>query len=735
MSNNLFNRFAPFIQEWIYSSGWEELREIQVAAADVIFNSSDHLLLSTGTASGKTEAAFLPALTLLYEKPSSTIGILYISPLKALINDQFSRLEGLLEDANIRVWRWHGDVPQDRKQKLMKNPSGVLQITPESIESILINKNLEIRRMLGDLQFIIIDEVHSFMNSDRGSQILSQLKRIASIIGYHPRRIGLSATLGDYSLAEKWLASGTSEKVQTPIVGGGTKKIRLAVEHFINPNPIPSQLNPYATRIFKSTKNIPPAIDFLYEQTLGKKSLIFTNSREQAESVIATLRDVAARKGQPDNYHVHHGSIAGALRESTEASMREDIYPTTTAATITLELGIDIGTLERIIQLNAPRSVTSFLQRLGRSGRRSNVSEILFVHSEDEPSDNKPLPYLFPWDLLQSIAIIQLYLEEKWIEPLPPPSYPFSLLYHQTMSILASSGELSSQGLAKRLLDLPPFRKITQDDFNELIQHLLEIQHIEQIEDGGLIVGLEGEKIIRNYHFYAVFQDSVEWTVKQGANEIGKLGSLLLPGERFPLAGFMWEVQEALPKQRVMLVKKVAGRMRYIWPGDVAPIHTRVVQKIRKILFEINEYSYLQPGASLRLNQARKLAREVNLDSQYLYMLAEGKYCLFPWLGTTAYRTLERVLKTSDPKFLEFSKISGQSPYYLRFECEPMDLKTIEEYIQSLVITTNEHMLYDEKEKLLINKFDEYLPLTLQQKSFIFDHLDLPHLKQMVKDW
>ncbi len=317
MTENVFNRLAPFIQEWIYAQEWEELRAIQVEAAKAIFDTPNHLLLATGTASGKTEAAIFPALTELYKDPSATIGILYISPLKALINDQFKRMEGLLEEADVPVWRWHGDVPQSLKTKLVKNPSGILQITPESMESLLLNKRLELRNMFGDLRFIVIDEVHVFMNSERGTQILCQLERLAEIILYHPRRIGLSATLGDYSSAEKWLASGTKVKVATPKIDGLNKKIRLAVEHFLNPNPSPSGINPPDDT--SESFNLPlPSETYLFEQTLGKRCLIFTNSREKAESTITALRSIAKMNHYPDRYHVHHGSIAGYFRETTE---------------------------------------------------------------------------------------------------------------------------------------------------------------------------------------------------------------------------------------------------------------------------------------------------------------------------------------------------------------------------------------------------------------------------------
>lgn len=194
---NAFDRYAPFIQDFIYSHDWESLRSIQVAAADAIFNTQDNVLLTASTASGKTEAAFFPILTEFWENPPASVGALYIGPLKALINDQFVRLNDLCEEADIPVWHWHGDVSQSHKAKLIKKPSGILQITPESLEALLIHKHMAIPRMFCDLRYVVIDEVHSLMRGDRGGQTLCLIERLSRMAGVQPRRIGLSATIGD----------------------------------------------------------------------------------------------------------------------------------------------------------------------------------------------------------------------------------------------------------------------------------------------------------------------------------------------------------------------------------------------------------------------------------------------------------------------------------------------------------------------------------------------------------
>ena len=212
-ADRVYARFPDFIKEYIYAQGWSELREIQLAAADVIFNTDDNLLLSSSTASGKTEAAFFPIISDIVEDPShkKSVDVLYIAPLKSLINDQFVRLYDLLESTGIALTHWHGDVGASHKSKLLKSPEGILQITPESLESMLINRSNDVPRLFGSLKYVVIDEIHALIGQDRGNQVLCLLSRLARLIGHSPRRVGLSATLGDLTLASEWLEREAEE--------------------------------------------------------------------------------------------------------------------------------------------------------------------------------------------------------------------------------------------------------------------------------------------------------------------------------------------------------------------------------------------------------------------------------------------------------------------------------------------------------------------------------------------
>ncbi|MBR0417152.1 MAG: DEAD/DEAH box helicase, partial [Firmicutes bacterium] len=289
---DVFERYAPFIQDYIYRSGWQVLRAVQNAAGEAIFGTDDNVLITASTASGKTEAAFFPVLTLMEEDPPKSVGVLYIAPLKALINDQFGRLNELCEEEGIPVHRWHGDVAQSKKRKLLKKPSGILQITPESLESLMINKHMEIPSLFSDLRFIVIDEIHSLLRGDRGMQTFCLIERLCRLAGCDPRRIGLSATIGNPEEAGLFLSAGSNRKTLVPRFEGGKEVWRLSMEHFFTAAPQASE-DRYVDRKPPVTeaptdiapKGADPGLAYIFEHSKGKKCLVFTNSREECESV------------------------------------------------------------------------------------------------------------------------------------------------------------------------------------------------------------------------------------------------------------------------------------------------------------------------------------------------------------------------------------------------------------------------------------------------------------------
>ena len=739
---DVFKRYAPFIQEYIYRSGWQTLRAVQNAAGDAVFNTDDNVLLCASTASGKTEAAFFPVLTLLEEDPSSTVGILYIAPLKALINDQFGRLDELCEEAGIPVTKWHGDVSQSHKRKLMKKPAGILQITPESLEAMMIHRHMEVPSLFGDLRFIVIDEIHSLLRGDRGGQTFCLIERLCRLAGCSPRRIGLSATIGDPEAAGRLLAAGSGRNTVIPRFDGGKEVWRLSMEHFFNSDPQADEGKPIIVDTPEAEaptdaapKAADPGIGYIFEHTRGKKCLIFTNSREECEAVCQNLRQYCEANREPDRFLIHHGNLSPSYRLSAEEEMKDDDSLMSVCATATLELGIDIGRLERAFQIDAPFTVSGFLQRMGRTGRRGNPSEMWFVMREDHPEARSVLPEQIPWYLIQGIALVQLYMEERFVEPPRTDRLPFSLLYHQTMSTLASMGEMTPAALASRVLPLSVFHRIPQDDFRAMLRHLIETDHINRTENGGLIVGLSGERIVNNYKFYAVFQENIEYTVHAGSEELGTIVKPPPAGERIAIAGRVWVVEEVDHQRREVYCTLVKGNIPAYF-GDVAgDIHTRILERMYGVLAEDRTYPYLMRHAVFRLQEARNTFRKAGMMDHPLVPLGEHMYVLFPWLGSYAFLALERFLKLRCAHRLGLRGLDTSRPYYMQFTMRVSE----EEFFRILAEEAEKDFdpleLVYPNEVPVFDKYDEYLPAELVRKGFAYGVLDIEGMKERVLGW
>ena len=738
----VFDLYAPFVQDYIYRRNWQNLRAIQVAAAEAIFHTEENVLLTASTASGKTEAAFFPILSLLHQNPPSSVGCIYIGPLKALINDQFSRLTELCEEGNIPVWHWHGDVAQSHKAKLMKHPSGILQITPESLEALLLHKHAAIPRLFGDLRFVVIDEVHSLLRGDRGGQTLCLIQRLSRLAGVNPRRIGLSATVGDPEGTGAFLALGTGRQTLIPKIQAPGSSWRLSMEHFFvkdvqaaEGKDIPDALPVLEEKTDTAPQNADPGLGYIYEHTRGKKCLLFVNSREECETVTTTLRQYCEMNHEADRFLIHHGNLSASYRETAEAMMKDDSQYLTTVTTATLELGIDIGRLERAFQIDAPWTVSSFLQRMGRTGRRDAPAEMWFVIREDEPEVRAMLPSTIPWKLLQGIALVQLYLEERWCEPPRLNRLPYSLLYHQTMSTLASCGELSPAALADRVLTLPYFHRVSQQDYKVLLRHLLATDHIQQTEQGGLIVGLAGERVVNSFKFYGVFVESEEYTVRCESQELGTVVQPPPVGEKVAIAGHVWEVLDVDHKRHLVYCRQVKGRIPAYFgecPGD---LHTRVLRRMRQVLQEDTRYPYLMKNAVARLSQARYTAAQSGTTDSPMISLGGRMWCLLPWVGTYAFLAMERFLKIKCGNRLGLKNFDSARPYYMQFTMSV----SLEEFYRIVAEEAAKPIdpleLVYPKELPVFDKYDAFLPEELVRKGFALGVLDVEEMLSTIRGW
>lgn len=785
-----FDRYAPFVQDFIYNHNWENLRSIQVAAADAIFNTDENVLLTASTASGKTEAAFFPILTELWENPPASVGAIYIGPLKALINDQFYRLGDLCEEADIPVWHWHGDVSALHKAKMLKHPSGILQITPESLEALLMHKHAAVPRLFCDLRYVVIDEVHSLLRGDRGGQTLCLIERLGRMAGVNPRRIGLSATIGDPERTGAFLASGTGRGCIIPRFEEPCRVWRLSMEHFYITGPQAteralqdhgpqqadvlkvervaggedrgganddgSRMAPRAlpdpdgdtvldaddNALLAPTDTAPndadPGIGYIFERTRGRKCLVFVNSREEAEAVCSMLRSYCEARHEPDRFLIHHGNLSASYRETAEDIMRDEEQLQTTVTTATLELGIDIGRLERAFQIDAPFTVSSFLQRMGRTGRRDDPPEMHFVMREEQPEPRSMMPETVPWKLIQGIALVQLYREEKWVEPPALDRLPYSLLYHQVMATLASCGELSPAELAQRVLTLSYFHRVSADDLRVLLHHLIDTDQVEVTEGGGLIVGISGERITNSFKFYAVFQENEEFTVRCESSELGTIVNPPPAGERIAIAGHCWLVEEVDWKRHLVFCTQVKGRVPAYFGDCAGDINTHVLERMKRALEEHDAYPYLLGNARARLAQARHVAANAGVagrDSRPLINLGGDTWALFPWLGSYAFLALERLLKIKCADELGLKGLDPSRPYFMQFR-----MKADEETFYRVVAAEAEadfapiDLVYP-GEVPYFDKYDEMLPAELVRKGFAEGVLDIEGMRERVTGW
>ena len=443
------DRMPGFVLDHLHRNGWTSFREVQERAFDVLFDTDDHLLISSGTSSGKTEAALIPVVSSLHSHPAEGVGAMYVGPTRALIDDQFSRLERMLRESNIPVNGWHGDVGSGRKDRLLEHPEGILQITPESLEGILDNHPEDVPRMFGSLRFVIVDEVHSFIGSDRGLQLLCELQRVERMCGCSPRRIGLSATVSDTDAAASWLGSGSDRRVEV-VSSDDRGSCRIGIKHFRFPQEDPEGSRKRAVSEYYSE---------LFRLTDPHACIVFSNSRAGAERTARSLAKVSAARGSRNPVRVHHGSLSGSVRRTAEDDLKGDL-PATAVSTVTLELGMDIGGLDRVVQIGAPYSCSSLVQRMGRSGRRGGRREMVMFCNDDDASWRPGIDGV-SLELARGIAETELYLREGWTEPSAPDPLPYGLLFHQTLAALkGAERDLRFRDLCDRVLSLAPFSSI-----------------------------------------------------------------------------------------------------------------------------------------------------------------------------------------------------------------------------------------------------------------------------------
>jgi len=687
-SQLLSNRLSRFLANKLK---WEDLNPIQKNALPIIKERNDTLVIAP-TASGKTEAVLLPIFDDIITNNLEPLSVIYVSPLKALINDMNERIEKWCDHFNLEVTKWHGDVTPSKKHAFLKNPTDFLLITPESLEVIFMNKSFDEKtRIFKNVKYIIVDEIHYFVESDRGTQLNSLLNRIRHFSQHPFTTLGLSATVGNPELVSKWLnPEKPAEIVEDPSKRDFQYKVLCG-----------SEIN--ICKVLSKYRN--------------KKILIFVHSRKDAERYYHILKRTLKLK----NIYVHHSSIDRDRREESEEKFK-DFKDGFMISTSTLELGIDIGDIHIVVQIHPPHNVSSFLQRIGRSRRRrgSKPRTIIFY-------DIERFPYA---DILISLAEISL-TKEGYIENIKIPEKPKDIYFHQILSTIFEKGHIKQKNLFNNLKDSFVFSKMEQNDFKALIETMEEKGFVDYRNDY-LSLGYNFEKKYgkRNFlDFYTVFCPNYEFKVKEGVKNIGGLDSafvilFLKERESFILGGIPWKVTEIDHKRFVVKVAKDEQKKGDIpkWSSEGGVLDHLITRKIYQIL--LGEYDkeilkYFDDYAQKTVSELVESAGDAGFKKGIIpveFISEEHKVYIYTFAGMKANALLSNILSL-DYDLYKFNN----TPYYssfkfnghLNFSNILESLSSIEDIFENPEIY---NLIHENTKKFIKNKFIYHLPYQDQAK-------------------
>ena len=636
-ASSAFERFHPGVQRWIWEQKWKALRPVQEHAARQILDGNADVIISAPTAGGKTEAAFLPIASLLAETKTDGIACLCVSPLKALINDQATRLTSLFKHVGLPLTPWHGDVPQSRKQKLLQEKKGILLITPESLEAFFVLRGGNIPSLFSGLNHIVVDELHSFIGSERGRQLQSLLNRVELAIRRRVPRVALSATLGDMRLAAEALRPGAGEAAVLIKGEGDGREFRIQLRGYRSRPPVSGS----STQAPNEEGDTTRLVGDLYGALRGQDNLVFANSRRSVEELTDHLRGLSERTRVPNEFFAHHGNLSREIREEAEARVKNASKPTSVVCTSTLELGIDIGSVTSIAQVGSPPSVTALRQRLGRSGRRANEPAVLrgFI-VEEELSKASTLLDELRAQLVQSIAMVQLLLAQ-WCEPPAPRQLHLSTLVQQVLSVIAQHGGGLARDLYLVLCRSGPFRGVDSELFGQLLRCLGEQHILTQTSDGLLTLGDRGEMLVDHYSFYVAFFTPDEYRLVAGIKTLGTMPITqpLAPGSLLIFGGRRWEVRRIDETARVIELAHAQGGRAPRFEGGSFVVHDRVRAEMHRLYAASTVPVYLDATAKELLTEGRDTFKRWEL-SQNRMVDREGSVLLFPWRGDRVLHTL-----------------------------------------------------------------------------------------------
>jgi ATP-dependent Lhr-like helicase len=719
----------PAIQRWIWQQGWESLRAIEEEAIPILLNPGPDLIISAATASGKTEAAFLPILSYMLNYPDSLV--LYVSPMKALINDQYSRLSNICEPLGIQVIPWHGDISASKKQNIRRNPAGIAIITPESLESLFVNRGDTIKYLFRNLKYMVIDELHSFIGLERGKQLQSLMDRVSIVIETPPVRVGLSATIGDESGAKIFLRHSNPDAVKFIAGGNFGKKLKISLS-VVQSTTI--EMGDMASQV----------IPILFEKLYSSNNIVYPDSIEMVEILSSGLADMCKTKNLPNHFYPHHGSLAKGIREEVEINIKSKASHTTVIATTTLELGIDLGSVKSVAQIDHPLSVASLKQRLGRSGREFSEPAILRAYSF-ELADNSRDRQLYN-DIAQStlthIAMINLVLR-SWVETPNPRLCHYSTFVQQLLSSIAQFGGLRISNLWKILVKNGAFTYIGEEDFKSILKSLRLHDFIYMVENSNeIFLTPKGENVVNSKDFYAAFSTPREYRVIHRSQVLG-VSTMNPPPPQdsyMIFAGKKWRIIDIAMDKSIIYVEPAQGGKPYMGHCKGPPLDDEVRGEIRKLLFSQDEIIFLDKKAKKILASAREFAIKTDLRNKKI-VNSGNENMIMTWAGDLKNETLAFLLTRRGVGaynmgcYVEANTGCSNLLRHLRAIANLSEqdfCDVISQYYDSAVKGKGE---FSHDRVLAPEKWDYLIPKKLKIKSHCEKHLDFYGLKKLLDDF
>ncbi|WP_232829558.1 DEAD/DEAH box helicase [Pseudomonas amygdali] len=711
----------------MWSQGWTSLRDAQEWAVPALIGADQDVIIAASTAAGKTEAAFLPVLSNLLNDTSTAGAVLYISPLKALINDQWDRLSRLCERLEIPVVAWHGDVSASKKQRFLKSPEGILLITPESLEALFVNRGLSLPGVFQNLRYIVVDELHAFIGSERGKQLQSLMQRVETVVGRQLPRVGLSATLGEMSRAQVFLRPNNPEQITVINSTSTGQELQVQVRGYIE-RPMQQVVADHGQRepsedaaVDEETEESGSKVAIaghLYKVLRGHNNLIFPNRRQEVEWFADRLRSLCENDGVPNEFWPHHGSLSKELREDAERALKAGDPPASAICTTTLELGIDIGNIRTVAQVGCPPSVASLRQRLGRSGRRAGEPAVLRGYCRERLlTDQSDLSDQLREGLVQTVAMIRL-LVAGWFEPPRSQGMHASTLVQQCLSTIAQMGGANAAQLWNDLIASGSFASVTKGDLMLLLKGMGEKELIVQDSSGLLLPGELGERLINHYEFYTAFTSDEEFRLLRDGKPLGSLpvSRPLSKGQRIIFGGRRWQVQDVDLEAKVIVVTPTRGGEPPQFDGLGAQIHDRVRMEMRSVLSETAPCPFLDKQAQSLLQEARQTFHALGLGEQSIVGSASASHVV-TWQGDYTNDALALLLRhvgiqcENSGLFLDIAFGAEDSLKALRTVAQ-LDVSNLEPILENV-------------ENMIREKWDWALPRPLLMRSFASSHLDL----------